>query len=164
MCFFFIYLCGVFLGLFFYFPPHHTQITQFGMSESVGQMAFGLPQQGEPVLEKPYSEATAELIDQEVRSLISKAFERTHRLITEKRELVEKVKRDELDPQSSAIQKYLISNDRSHENVPSSSASSFSEMLALVTGLVTMVTVMLFIITIGCVCCTTVRAVVMQKK
>ncbi|XP_027015131.2 AFG3-like protein 1 isoform X1 [Tachysurus fulvidraco] len=69
----------------------YAQIMQFGMSESEGQMAFDLPKQGEPVLEKPYSEATAELIDQEVRSLISKAFERTHRLITEKRELVEKV-------------------------------------------------------------------------
>ncbi|KAK3570964.1 hypothetical protein QTP86_031233 [Hemibagrus guttatus] len=69
----------------------YAQIMQFGMSESVGQMAFDLPQKGEPVLEKPYSEATAELIDQEVRSLISKAFERTHQLITEKRELVEKV-------------------------------------------------------------------------
>ncbi|XP_060779222.1 AFG3-like protein 1 isoform X2 [Neoarius graeffei] len=69
----------------------YAQIMQFGMSESVGQMAFDLPQQSDLVLEKPYSEATAELIDQEVRSLISKAFERTHRLITEKRELVEKV-------------------------------------------------------------------------
>ncbi|TSZ97526.1 AFG3-like protein 1 [Bagarius yarrelli] len=52
----------------------YAQIVQFGMSESVGQMAFDLPRQGEPVLEKPYSEDTAELIDQEVRSLISKAF------------------------------------------------------------------------------------------
>lgn len=81
----------------------NTQIMQFGMSESVGQMAFDLPREGELVLEKPYSEATAELIDQEVRSLISTAFDRTHRLITEKRELVEKVKpnRVSLQPQSS---------------------------------------------------------------
>lgn len=76
---------------------------QFGMSESVGQMVFDVPRQGELVLEKPYSEATAELIDQEVRSLISTAFDRTHRLITEKQELVEKVRgiRASLQPQST---------------------------------------------------------------
>lgn len=73
-----------------WFP--HIQILQFGMSESVGQMVFDFAQQGDLVLEKPYSEATAELIDQEVRALIGKAFERTHQLITEKRELVEKVR------------------------------------------------------------------------
>ncbi|XP_062861278.1 AFG3-like protein 1 [Trichomycterus rosablanca] len=69
----------------------YSQVMQFGMSESVGQMAFNMPQEGEMVLEKPYSEATAQLIDEEVRSLISMAFERTHQLVTEKRELVEKV-------------------------------------------------------------------------
>lgn len=93
--------CLSFSVLFFF--PHNSQILQFGMSESVGQMAFDLRQQGDLVLEKPYSEATAELIDQEVRSLISKAFERTHRLVVEKRELVEKVRRrlQSLQPQSA---------------------------------------------------------------
>uniref|UniRef100_F6X5N3 AFG3-like protein 1 n=1 Tax=Macaca mulatta TaxID=9544 RepID=F6X5N3_MACMU len=69
----------------------YAQIVQFGMSEKLGQVSFDFPRQGEAPVEKPYSEATAQLIDEEVRCLISAAYKGTLDLLTQCREHVEKV-------------------------------------------------------------------------
>ncbi|XP_060644418.2 mitochondrial inner membrane m-AAA protease component AFG3L1-like [Anolis sagrei] len=69
----------------------YAQVVQFGMSERLGQVSFDPPHQGDLTPEKPYSEATAELIDEEVRSLITAAYEKTQALLTRCRDQVEKV-------------------------------------------------------------------------
>ncbi|XP_062997038.1 AFG3-like protein 1 isoform X2 [Elgaria multicarinata webbii] len=69
----------------------YAQVVQFGMSDKLGQVSFDLPQQGGLAPEKPYSEATAELIDEEVRALINTAYEKTLELLTHFRGQVEKV-------------------------------------------------------------------------
>ena len=75
----------------------YAQIVQFGMREKLGQVSFDLPQPGEALVEKPFSEATAQLIDEEVRRLICSAHARTLDLLTRCREQVDKVGRQQLE-------------------------------------------------------------------
>ncbi|KAG8278019.1 AFG3-like protein 2 [Homalodisca vitripennis] len=68
-----------------------VQVVHFGMNEKVGNVSFDMPQPGEMVLEKPYSESTAQLIDQEVRVLIDRAHKHTTDLLTQHKDDVAKV-------------------------------------------------------------------------
>lgn len=62
------------------------------MSEKIGPLSFDIAQPGDMAFDKPYSESTAQLIDQEVRDMVSNALNRTRTLLREKKELIEKVK------------------------------------------------------------------------
>ncbi|EDV51992.1 AFG3-like protein 2 [Drosophila erecta] len=69
----------------------YSQVVRFGMNEKVGQVSFDVGQAGDPVFSKPYSEDTAQLIDNEVRSIIKCAHEATTSLLTKHKENVQKV-------------------------------------------------------------------------
>jgi AFG3 family protein len=66
----------------------YAMVTIYGMNERVGNVSFN-DTQGEYQFNKPYSEKTSEIIDEEVRLLITRVYERTMKLLTEKREGLE---------------------------------------------------------------------------
>lgn len=67
------------------------QVTRYGMSERLGNLSYRPPDSGEMVVDKPYSEDTARLIDEEVMKIVRHAYGRTKTLLTEKRADIEKV-------------------------------------------------------------------------
>ena len=68
----------------------YAMVTIYGMNDKVGNVSFN-DTQGEYQFNKPYSEKTSELIDNEVRGQISEVYERTKQLLTDKREGLEKL-------------------------------------------------------------------------
>ena len=68
----------------------YSTIQLYGMNERLGQLAF--PKDPNAMWEdRPYSDATAEAMDEEAKSIIDAAYQRTLNLLTEKKEAVEKV-------------------------------------------------------------------------
>ncbi len=63
----------------------YAMVTIYGMNNNVGNVSFHDPH-NEYNFSKPYSDKTAELIDHEVRTLISNVYDRTKALLLEKRE------------------------------------------------------------------------------
>ena len=66
----------------------YAMVTIYGMNAKVGHVSFN-DSTGEYAYSKPYSEKTAEMIDEEVRIIIQQAYERTKALLSDKRKELE---------------------------------------------------------------------------
>ncbi len=68
----------------------YAMVTMYGMNNAVGNVNFYDPN-NEYGFTKPYSEKTAEIIDEQVREMISAAYQRTKNLLNDKRDSLERV-------------------------------------------------------------------------
>lgn len=65
----------------------YAMVTYFGMSKKIGNISFyDSSGQNEYNFSKPYSETTAETIDNEVKEIVDKAFKRAKDLLTKNKE------------------------------------------------------------------------------
>ncbi len=67
----------------------YSIVTVYGMNDKIGNVSFYDSKQSDYNFTKPYSDATAELIDQEVKSLIDGAYDRTKTLLEAKKSELE---------------------------------------------------------------------------
>ncbi|MDJ0366862.1 ATP-dependent zinc metalloprotease FtsH [Hymenobacter sp. H14-R3] len=76
----------------------YSIVTMYGMNSKLGNVSFyDSKGQNEYGFSKPYSEATAQLIDEEVRTIIEQAYIRTKELLTERRHELEVIAKELLE-------------------------------------------------------------------
>jgi cell division protease FtsH len=75
----------------------YSMVTIYGMNAKIGNISFYDSKQSEYSFQKPYSEAMAEKIDNEVKQLIDDAYERTKRLLTQHRQHLDLIAKELLE-------------------------------------------------------------------
>jgi cell division protease FtsH len=66
----------------------YDMVVMYGMNDRVGNVSYNDPK-GEYGYQRPYSEKTAEMIDEEIRKFIAAAYQRTKELLLSKRDKLE---------------------------------------------------------------------------
>lgn len=67
----------------------YSIVTVYGMNDKIGNISFYDSKQSEYSMTKPYSDATAKTIDEEVKKIVDEAYQRTKDLLTEKKSELE---------------------------------------------------------------------------
>ncbi len=75
----------------------YSIVTVYGMNKEIGNVSFYDSKQSDYNFNKPYSEATSELIDKEVKNIIETAYKRTTDLLRSKESELEIIARELLE-------------------------------------------------------------------
>lgn len=75
----------------------YSIVTIYGMNPVIGNMSFYDSKQSEYSFQKPYSDATAEKIDNEVKNIIDGAYERTKKLLEHHRGYLDLIAKELLE-------------------------------------------------------------------
>lgn len=75
----------------------YSMVTIYGMNKEIGNMSYYDSKQADYSFQKPYSDATAEKIDKEVRSIIDEAYNRTKRLLIQHRQYLDVIAKELLE-------------------------------------------------------------------
>jgi cell division protease FtsH len=75
----------------------YSMVSIYGMNDKIGNVSFYDSKRSDYMFDKPYSEATAELIDKEVKILITDAYQRTKDLLLAKKTELETLAKELLE-------------------------------------------------------------------
>jgi ATP-dependent metalloprotease FtsH len=75
----------------------YAMVTIYGLNDRIGNISYYDPQGGEYSFNKPYSERTAEIIDEEVKKMIDSAYERTKNVLRENKDKLDRLARQLLE-------------------------------------------------------------------
>jgi AFG3 family protein len=75
----------------------YSIVTIYGMNPEIGNISFYDSKANDYSFQKPYSEATAEKIDREVKRIIDDAYDRTRKLLTQHRQYLDVIAKELLE-------------------------------------------------------------------
>ena len=75
----------------------YSMVTVYGMNSEIGNLSFYDSKQSEYAFNKPYSDATAERIDKEVKGIIDEVYARTKSLLSKHRQHLEVIAQELLE-------------------------------------------------------------------
>jgi cell division protease FtsH len=111
----------------------YSMVTTYGMNDKIGNVSFYDPSQ-ENAFQKPFSEETGKIIDEEVRKMIDHAYQRTLHLLRDKKEQVEKLAKELLDKEvlhKSDVEELI--GKRPYEEVKEVNLEATAEVVTEVT-------------------------------